>query len=219
MKAREKGVFPMKNFYKFALSLVLFGCICFSFNTFVTNANNGTDCTMGGIITEQTERFILDNFDSASTPEDLANLLLTFTLEHFVYDENSITIPQTADTNRFIFKNDFHGVCMDFSAFVKSVYQVVCRYKRWQHVGCHVVLGHDFQSREGHAMNYISVKTADGEVTIYELDLTRDLDRHQNGKSVQGIKYSFVVTSSEAVPQAIRDAFSQFYKYPHLVIT
>lgn len=209
----------MRNFFKLLLSLILIGCICFSFYIFITNANNGTDCTMGGIITKQTENFILDTFGSARSPEDLANQILKFALEHFTYDPNSITIPQTADTNRFISKNDFHGVCMDFSAFVKSVYQVICRYKHWNHVGCHVVLGVDFQSRKGHAMNYISAKNANGEVTIYEFDLTRDLSRHQNGKSVQGIAYFFVVASSETVPQTIRNAFSQFYKYPYLVIT
>ena len=209
----------MRRFGKLLLTLVLIGCICSSVCTFITNANTGTDCTMGGIITEQTERFILDVFGCADSPEELADLLLEFALEHFTYDQNSITIPQTADTNRFISKNNFHGVCMDFSAFVKSVFQVISRNKHWDHVGCHVVLGNDSPFREGHAVNYISVKNPDGTVTIYEFDVTRDLSRHREGKSVQGIRYFFIVPSPEAVPQAIRNAFSQFYKYPYLIIT
>ncbi len=209
----------MRKFCKLLLSLILIGCICFSAHTFITNANNGTDCTMGGIITEQTEHFILETFGSAGSPEELANQLLDFALEHFTYDEDSITVPQTADTNRFIFKNGFRGVCMDFSAFVKSVFQVVGRHKGWEHVGCHVVLGHSLRSRDGHAVNYLSVKNPSGTVTIYEFDVTWDLSRHQKSKSVQGLGYSVVVDSPESVPQAIRTAFSEFYKYPILVIT
>lgn len=209
----------MRKFYKLLLTLVLIGCICFSAQSFITNANNGTDCTMGGIITEQTQRFILDTFDNACSPEELANQILTFCLTHFTYDKSSITIPQTADTNRFIFKNDFHGVCMDFSAFVKSVFQVVGRQKGWEHVGCSVVLGHDLRAREGHAVNYIWVKAPDGTVTVYELDLTRDLTLHNKGRNVQGIGYSLVADSVDAVPRTIRSAFSEFYKYPIIVIT
>ena len=209
----------MRKFCKLLLTLVLIGCICFSAQSFITNADNGTDCTMGGIITEQTERFILDTFDSACSPEELANQILAFCLTHFTYDKSSITIPQTADTNRFIFKNDFRGVCMDFSAFVKSVFQVVGRHKGWEHVGCNVVLGHDLRAREGHAVNYICVKAPDGTVTIYELDLTRDLAFHNKGRKVQGIGYSLVADSVDTVPRTIRNTFSESYKYPIVVIT
>ena len=209
----------MRKFCKLLLFIILVGCIYFSVHSFITNANTGTDCTMGRIITEQTEHFILDTFGFADSPEALANLILDFILEHFTYDESSVTIPQTADTNRFIFKNDFHGVCMDFSAFVKSVFQVICRHKGWEQGGCHVVLGYGLRSRVGHAVNYLSVKNPDGTVTIYEFDTTRDLTLRQKGQAVQGIQYSIVADSPDAVPQVIREAFSEFYKYPILIIT
>lgn len=209
----------MRKFCKLILVLVMIGCISCSVHIFITNANNGTNCSTGGIITEQARQFILDTFGNTDSPEELANCILRFALENFTYDESYTSLPQTADTNRFIFKNDFHGVCMDFSAFVKSVFQVVGQDNGWEHVGCHIVLGHDLRQREGHAVNYLTVRSADGTVRIYEFDVTQDLTRHSKGKPVQGIGYSVVVSSPETVPQTIRKAFSDFYKYPYLVIT
>ena len=95
---------------------------------------------------------------------------------------------------------------MDFSAFVKSVFQVLSRHKNWEHVGCHVALGHDLHQREGHAVNYISVKAPDGSAKIYELDITWDFARYQKGKPLQGITYSVMADTSEDIPKTIREA-------------
>ena len=209
----------MKTFFKLLLFLIMAVCLVFSIHSFITNANNGTNCSTGGIITGQTEQFIIDTFGCACSPEELAKYILHFALKNFTYDEDSISFPQTADINRFIFLHDFHGVCMDFSAFVKSVFQVICRHKGWEHVGCHVVLGHDLRQREGHAVNYITVKMPDGTVKVYEFDVTRDLAIYKKGREPQGIRYFLFAVSQEAVPKIIRKAFSEFYQYPILVVT
>ena len=203
----------MKNFCKYTLFLLLLSCIIFSSISFNTAANAGKNCLAGGVITREVADFILDRFSDCVSPEDLADRVLRFALENFVSDPNTMTKPQTVNNHRFIFENDFHGVCMDFSTFVQTVFQLVCRYKGWDNIGCHIALGYNFNGSAGHAVNYISVGLPNGGVKIYALDTTWYLNRYETNRPLQALSLFFYSFSHETVSETIKTAFQSQYKY------
>ncbi len=209
----------MKKFLRLILLPVVAVCMFVSAFSVISGTNTGTETTMGGIVTRQTEQFILQNFGEAESAEELANDLLTFALKNFVYDERYMDYPQTADTNRFIFQHDFHGVCLDFAAFVKSTFQVICRHKGWDNVGCNVAIGLDIFGKKGHAANYITVKAPDGSARIYALDTTWDLDRSRLRAPLQRLRSFVTVPTATEIPDTIRSVFLEYYRFSACIIT
>ncbi len=203
----------MKKLCSFVLFLSMVVCMLPSFRLILSDSKAGFERSMGGIVTEETKKFYLEKFGSAETPEDLTDALLAFALENFVYDDSVVSRPQIADNHRFIFKNCFHGVCMDFSAFVKSAVQVVSDEKGWDHVGCVVVLGYDSVFSEGHATNYIVIENPDGTAKIFVLDTTWEVDRNKKGLPLQGLNFYYPVTKEENRKEKINALFDSYYQY------
>lgn len=200
----------MKKLISLVMVLTMIVCTLISFRA-LSEGDTGKSCYTGTVLTKETEAFCLETFRDARSPEHLAKLVIRFALERFTYDEGCATCPQTIDTNRFIFKNTFHGVCADFAAFFNTVIQTVSRHKGWEYVGCHTMLGMDLASGSGHAVNYLSVRQADGTVFVYEIDTTWDLARHKAGYSIQGLRHYCVVASAADIPDAIRSLFPYNY--------
>ena len=203
----------MKKFLCFIAAVCVFLSMGLTAFADITAANNGTGCSLGGPVTRETQRFVRYNFSQATSPEDLALMICDFAYENFTYDKGAISIPQTANTNRFIFEKQFVGVCLDYAAFTRTVFNIICRDKGWDHVGCHVALGNDLK-RDGHAVNYISVEQPDGSVVIYEFDVTRDLTRFQKNKEPYELRFFFIAKNSREVRNTIMSAFRTIYKYP-----
>ena len=209
----------MSRFLKQAIALVcLVGVVCAGWFD-LRQSKAGEHTGIGGITTEKTRDYIIDTFGDAEDPLELAYRVYLFALKHFVYDENySSPVFQTTDNQRFIFQNDFRGVCLDFSAFVKTVFCVVCEEKGWENVSCYVALGYTLPPDEGHAVNYITIEEPDGSVTIYELDTTWDLSRRDKGKKLQALGYHQTAQSREQVTDTIREIFADFYKYKVVIL-
>ena len=203
----------MKKFLCFAATLCALLTMGLTAFADFTAASDGTGCSLGGPVTEDTQRFVRYNFSHAVSPEDLALMICDFAYENFTYDKDAVSFPQTADTNRFIFENHFTGVCLDYAAFTRTVFNIICRDKGWDHVGCHVALGNDLK-RDGHAVNYISVEQPDGSVVIYEFDVTRDLTRFQQGKAPYELRFFFIAKNTRQVRDTIMSAFRTIYSYP-----
>lgn len=203
----------MGRFLKKLIALGCLVCILLAAGFDVLQSRSGNANSIGSIVTPETRHFILLEFGSAVGPKDLAYKVLDFSLRNFTYDDETVGFFQSADTNRFIFQKDFHGVCLDFAAFVKTVFCVIAEEKGWEHVGCYVALGIGLRPRGGHALNYITVENPDGTVTIYELDTTWDLGRYQSHQLLQELSYSVVAESPQQVEDKIHEAFDSYYQY------
>ena len=203
----------MKKFISIFAALCVVVCMV---STFLSDCNTAVSPSyaIGGVVNEQTQRFIRYTFSQAASPEDLALRICRFAYRNFTYDLTTMKTPQLADTNRFIFENDFRGVCLDFAVFTKAVFSVICQDKGWDYTSCYVALGNNPLQGSGHAVNYISIAQPDGTYLVYELDVTRDLNQFTHFKKPQELAYRFVVEDSEQIRDAVIDCFRDFYKYP-----
>lgn len=203
----------MSKFLKQVIALVCLICVICAGWFDLRQAGEGEVTGLGGITTEKTRDYILETFGDAEAPLELAYRVYLFALDRFAYDETGSRVFQTANNERFIFQRHFSGVCLDFSAFVKTVFCVVCEEKGWDNVSCYVALGYTLPPDAGHAVNYITIAREDGAVTIYELDITWDLSRREEGKKLQALSYHQTVESAGQVTDTIRQIFGDFYKY------
>lgn len=113
--------------------MTIFKKICYSVLTVALAAVITLSCitsnqqsTSGGYsaattITERSAAWILDQFGHYETVPDLLTAIDQFGCAEFVYELYLIPVVQYFDLDKFIFEKDFHGICFDFSCFVKCV--------------------------------------------------------------------------------------------------
>lgn len=173
----------MKKFLYFIFSLA----ICIS--TVLTGKTVIEQCCSGGFsgtlgkISPEVEDLILATFMDVDTPAELLLEVSEFACENFVYDDSAEPILQLLDMADFIFDQDFHGVCYDFTGFVKVVFNVISQQKGWKDVRCYGILVKEKKGdRIGHAYNYITFPGKEGEVVLC-YDATRDVALRREGKS------------------------------------
>ena len=170
----------MKKFYKILLTSVV---VLLSAITILVSAAVGiTSNASGGYngvceISADSKEWIIDNFGDCDTPEELMTGLLRFAICEFTYEDMGYFLIQTANFDKFIGENDFHGVCFEFSVFAKTVALVwaedkgvalsayICNVWYWKG-----------GKRQGHSFNYFEF---DGK-TVY-LDLTADQNHFRKG--------------------------------------
>ena len=201
----------MKNFFRTALVITMIACTLFSTYNFARGGALGTNHFTGTVTTREAEDFCLQTFQYADTPEQLALSVIIFAFKNFTYDESYCTFPQTLDTHRFIFQDDFHGICADFATFVNTAFRVVSRHKGWEHVSSHMVVCINPSDLSAHMLNYLSVRQADGSVMVFEIDTTWELSRYQAGAPIRGLNSRCLSASQADVPAAINTLFSRTY--------
>lgn len=201
----------MKKILTAVIPLILIVAMLFSFHNLSTNATNGTNLSYGGIITKETEAWVLETFGEAQSSGHLLPLVHSFAIENFTYDETHLHIPQTLDTNRFIFQRHFHGVCADFAAFVNTVFQVMIRHRQWEDVGCYQVIALSRTGGSGHAINYITYALPDDRVLVFEIDTTWDLAYKKAGYPLRGLTHGTIAFSPAQVSDAIHTLFPEYY--------
>ena len=131
-------------------------------------------------VTDKSSAWILENFGHCNTVAELLEALDQFGCENFIYDLSAIPVIQAFDLDKFIFQDDFHGVCFDFSCFVKCVVLVWKEAHGRQDVQAFV---YDvfLPNRKGHSYNFI---LEDGRT--WYLCLTTNNDRVKKGKESLG---------------------------------
>lgn len=201
----------MKKIICTILVLSMIPCTLISTLALGNGIVTGNNPFTGYVITAETEAFCIEQFQKAHSPEHLASLVIDFALKHFTYDMSYMTSPQTLDVNRFIFKNNFHGVCADYAVFVNTALQVVSKHRGWDHMSTHMIFCIDTEQRSGHMFNYMSVRQPDGSVMVYEIDTTWDQVRYQRGMQIQGIHHHYRVDSEADIPTAVRILYAYSY--------
>lgn len=128
-------------------------------------------------ISRDSKEWILDNFSQYETADELMNGMVRFALKEFTYEDMGYFLIQTADFDKFIGENNFHGVCFEFAVFAKTV-ALVWAEEKGVDIKAHICNVWYFKDgkRQGHSYNYFEY---DGE-TVY-LDLTADLTAYTKG--------------------------------------
>ena len=195
-------------------------CLAFlatcAFTVLTTRKQNrsGSYSVINGVITEQVSDFLVENFQGADTPEKLAEMLTDFSQKNFTYDEKTIDFIQNVNLERFIYEQNFTGVCLDFATFVKATFCTIAKENNWENVSCYCAFVSRLLDRKsGHVMNYITVKNDSGDTTVYEFDTTWDLNRYENGKKLQGISVGFTVKNGGDVPKEIEAFVRREFSY------
>ncbi len=171
----------MKKVAKFSLTaLVVVLSLITVLTTFAVTLTQNASGGYNGIceISRDSKEWIIDNFGDYETPDELMLGLLRFALKEFTYKNMGYFLIQTADFDRFIGENDFHGVCFEFSVFAKTVALVWAEEKG---VGIKAFICNVWYwkggKRQGHSYNYFEYNGK----TFY-LDLTADQNHFSKGE-------------------------------------
>ena len=82
--------------------------------------NRSGDYSAVSTITEKSSQWMLEQFGHYTSVIDLLLAIDRFGCENFVYEEQKYAfLVQAFDLDRFIFEKNFHGMCFEFSSFVK----------------------------------------------------------------------------------------------------
>ena len=140
--------------------------------------HNGNYSDVCGVITEETESWVLSNFGQYANLEQLLFAIEDFAFENFTYSSDGLLISQRIlqhfDMQQFI-KSDFQGVCFDFSCFCKNVV-LIWSESRGEAVQCFVDEVY-ISFSNAHAYNYF----VDSQGNTWYLDLTADNTCYKNG--------------------------------------
>lgn len=142
-------------------------------------------------IDSKNREWILDNFSHCNTAVELLRAISDFAVNNFTYSDRSYFFIQTADFDRFVFEDNFHGVCFEFAVFAKTVATVWAEEKKvaMKSYICNTwYFSHSKQV--GHSYNFFEV----GDKTLL-LDLTCDVSLAKQGQTVWGP--AIVLTSKE----------------------
>ena len=90
---------------------------CFASTMQKTGGSYSTTTT----ITEESRRWILDHFDHCRSIDELLAEIDRFGCENFVYQRYQMPLIQAFCLDKFLFEDNLHGVCFEFSCFVKCV--------------------------------------------------------------------------------------------------
>ena len=171
----------MKKFARILLTAVVVVLSCLTiFSTCAVGINQNASGGFSSVcdISRESKDWILENFREYETADELMNGMLRFALKEFTYKDMGYFLIQTANFDKFIGENDFHGVCFEFSVFAKTVALVwaeekgvdmkayICNVWYWKG-----------GKRQGHSYNYFEY---DGD-TVY-LDLTADNSHFKKGE-------------------------------------
>jgi len=142
-------------------------------------ANNaGGYSDVCGVITPETEKWVLEQFGHCQDMKQLLWSLDFFACENFVYTTDSLRLSQRImqhfDMQSFI-QSGFRGVCFDFSCFCKNVTLIwsEARGEQVQVFVCEVRR----DLRSGHAYNYFRDSQGNG----WYMDVTSDSINWQKG--------------------------------------
>lgn len=134
------------------LTVALLATIASSFFTSVQQNTAGGYSTLS-TITERSATWLLQQFGHCQTVPELLDAIDRFGCEHFVYDLQPVFF-QAFDLDKFLFEDHFHGVCFDFSCFVKCAVLVWREAKGRTDVQVFV---YDVRTRKGgHSYNFIT---------------------------------------------------------------
>ena len=131
-------------------------------------------------VTEKSAQWILEQFGHCQTIPGLLLEIDRFGCKNFVYDASGLSVLQHFDLEKFLFENNFHGVCYDFSCFVKSVVLVWSDANQQQGVEAYVYSVF-LPDGAAHAYNFV---IADGRT--YYLCLTTNVGAVSSGKKSYG---------------------------------
>lgn len=151
--------------------------VCGCLTTYRQNTSGGYSSL--STVTEKSSQWIMDSFGHCRSVEELLEELSLFARENFVYQDRNYGLLQDFQMDTFVFEEDFHGVCHDFSCFAKCVV-LVWGQERQVDVQVYV---YDLltRTRARHSYNYV---VADGRTWF--MDLTTDVTRAKNGKEPLG---------------------------------
>ena len=161
-----------------AVFVTSFTCSAFA----STRQKFGGDYSAITTVTARSSQWILEQFGHCQTVPELLEEIDRFGCENFVYENlYTIQIIQSFDLDKFIFEDDFHGVCFEFSSFVKCAVLVWKEANQRDDVQAYV-----YDARKSlfaaHSYNFI---TEDGHT--WYIDLTSDLYDVKNGQRAWGV--------------------------------
>ena len=176
---------------------------------------SGSYSLIGGSISQEAEKFILEEFSNVNSPQELSRSISQFAFCNFVYDLSATPHPQYADIDRFIYEMDFHGVCFEFAAFVKNVFCVIAENKGWGNTKCYLISGYHIldggDTSNNHSWNCIAITDENGDATLYNYDLTIDLTRYKKEQIPYGLSYAVRVSSQSNLISAIKEHAKNVY--------
>lgn len=132
-------------------------------------------------ITDRSRHWLLEQFDHCETVPELLTEIDRFGCKNFVYETPRIQLVQNFWLDTFIFEDAFHGVCFDFSSFVKCAVLVWAEAHQREDVRAYVYHVR-MPDNGGHSYNFIM---EDGHTWF--LCLTSNQTRTSQGKKSLGI--------------------------------
>lgn len=155
----------------------------FAFSAYASSQQKGQgDYSAITTVTERSSQWMLDQFGHCRTVPKLLEEIDRFGCENFVYEDlYTIQIIQSFDLDKFLFEDDFHGVCFEFSSFVKCAVLVWKEAHQRDDVQVYVYdVRRSLQST--HSYNFI---TEDGHTWF--IDMTVNNNRWTHGQKSPGV--------------------------------
>lgn len=199
----------MKVFLKiltYVVCVILAAATVFA-SVFVSYSQN----TSGGYssiceIDKESREWIAENFYQYETVPQLLWGISKFAADNFTYSERKYFLIQGADFDKFIFRDDFNGVCFEFAVFAKVV--AVCwAEEKNVDLDCFVCNIHYFdenKKRTGHSYNYFELDDQ-----CFILDLTVDVSCRKNGEELWGP--NLLLTSMESYNEKHFSPYNTYY--------
>ena len=166
--------------------VLLVGCTVCSVWVLRKSQTDGRYSDVCGRISPEAREWINERFGSCPTFEELLRQLDVFAIENFKYESIPLFMGylQTFDLDRFLFgKNQFEGLCFDFSCWVKDCV-LVWADKNDISVKAYVldVKGNNY----AHSYNVFFYEGG-----TYTLDVTLEQSRAKIGEKAEGPLYWF----------------------------
>lgn len=131
-------------------------------------------------VTERSETWILEQFGHCQSIEELLAEMSRFACDNFVYWHRQYGLIQDFQLDTFLFEEDFHGVCHDFSCFAKCVVLVWSQARQQEDIEVYIY-DLNTQNNAKHSYNFIR-----HEGRTWYIDLTSDVTRAGKGMQVTG---------------------------------
>lgn len=162
------------------LVLALAATFIFACHTSVQQGRSGKYSSVA-TVTDRSRHWLLEQFGHCETVPELLEEIDRFGCKNFVYDIPRFQVVQNFWLDTFIFEDEFHGVCFDFSSFVKCAVLVWAEAHQREDVRAYV-----YNVREsyqiGHSYNFV---TEDGHTWF--LCTTTDNTYTKEGKKPFGV--------------------------------
>lgn len=161
------------------VSVALFLSIAFSCFA-STKQKSGGGYSTTTTITEESREWVLERFDHCQSIDVLLAEIDRFGCENFVYQAYRMPLIQSFNLDKFLFEDDLHGVCFEFSCFVKCVVLVWKESHQRSDVQAYV---YDVVLANGgrHSYNFIMAENC-----TWYFCLTTDVSRAAQGTNIPG---------------------------------